>query len=82
MLNFFSTIINSIKNIISALNITYIVHGCLKILNFILEIKKESDLKKKEERINKANQAIEDACNNGTLSDLLNATKEIGKEND
>lgn len=82
MIKFFSTIINSIKGIISALNVTYIVHGCLKILNFILEIKKESDLKKKKEQIKQINEKIENTCNNGTLSDLLNTTKELGNEND
>lgn len=32
----------------------------------------------KQEKIDNAKQKVDDACNNGSLSDLLDATKELG----
>lgn len=34
---------------------------------------------KKQEKIDEANKQLEDACNNGTLSDLIDATKKVGE---
>jgi hypothetical protein len=82
MLTVLSKIFTGVKSLISCLNITYITHGCIKLLNFIIDLKKESDLKKKTEKIEKINSEIEDVCNNGTLSDLFDVTKKAGKEND
>ena len=33
----------------------------------------------KQEKIDNAKQKVDDACNNGSLSDLLDATKELGE---
>ena len=35
----------------------------------------------KQEKIDNAKQKVDDACNNGSLSDLLDATKELGDAN-
>ena len=34
--------------------------------------------KQKQEKIDKAEQKVDDVCHNGDLSDLLDATKELG----
>ena len=34
----------------------------------------------KQEKIDNAKQKVDDACNKGTLSDLLDATSDLGKE--
>ena len=34
---------------------------------------------KKEEKKKEAEQKLEDACNNGTISDLIDATKQLGE---
>jgi len=34
---------------------------------------------KKDEKIAEAEKQLEDACNNGTLSDLIDASKKIGE---
>ena len=33
----------------------------------------------KQEKIDNAKQKVDDACNNGSLSDLLDATKQLGE---
>ena len=33
----------------------------------------------KQEKIDNTKQKVDDACNNGSLSDLLDATKELGE---
>ena len=39
--------------------------------------KNDKDMKKSE-KIENAEKKLEDACNNGSISDLIDATKEIG----
>ena len=34
--------------------------------------------KQKQEKIEQAEKKVDDACNNGSISDLLDATKELG----
>lgn len=34
---------------------------------------------KKQKKINEANKQLEDACNNGNLSELIDATKKVGE---
>lgn len=34
--------------------------------------------KQKQEKIGQAEKKVDDACNNGSISDLLDATKELG----
>ena len=34
---------------------------------------------KKEQKIDEANASLEDVCNHGTISDLIDATKKIGE---
>ena len=40
---------------------------------------KNDKQKQKEEKIEAAEKKLEDACNNGSMSDLLDATKELGE---
>ena len=39
---------------------------------------KNDKSKQKQDKIDKAKQKVDDACQNGDLSDLLDATKELG----
>lgn len=40
---------------------------------------KNDKQKQKEEKIDAANAALKDACDNGSISDLIDATKKIGE---
>lgn len=68
-----------VKTAISSINLTYICHIINKILNLFIDFKKEEKEKKYNEQITQTNNEIEDACNSGTLSDLMNATKNSGR---
>lgn len=60
--------------------IVAISNAIVAVFSYILAVhnKKNDKQAKKEEKIKEAEKKIEDACNNRSMSDLIDATKELG----
>lgn len=50
-----------------------------KLLNFIIDYRKDKKRQKYKENLQKAKNELKDACDNGSLSDLVNATNKLGE---
>lgn len=60
--------------------IVAVSNAIVAIFTYILTLhntKNDKNLKK-DEKIENAEKKLEDACNNGSMSDLIDATKELG----
>lgn len=62
--------------------IASIAKAITAVFSYLLEMHKVKFDKKtrSQERIESAERKVDDACNKGTLSDLLDATIDLGKE--
>ena len=60
--------------------IAAIAQAIVAVFAYMLAVHKTKNdkSKKKKESIEKAEQKLDDACNNGNISDLLDTTKELG----
>ena len=50
-----------------------------KLLNFIIDYRKDKKRQKYKENVQKAKNELKDACDSGDLSDLVNATNKLGE---
>lgn len=60
--------------------IVAVSNAIVAVFSYILAVhnKKNDKQTKKEEEIKEAEKKLEDACNNGSMSNLIDATKELG----
>lgn len=61
--------------------IVAVSNAVVAVFSYILALhkSKHDDQVKKQEKIEEAEKKLEDVCNSGTLSELIDATKDLGE---